>query len=296
MINFLLPGFYEHFKLNLVFCDLIQNHPEFFIDQIHIDAVYGNFQYCPWDGGRIFLNYQHSTAEEVEKICNAFNSRDIPLRFTFTSSTLTEQDYYDRFMETCLEICHNELNEITLVDDNLQKYINNKYPKYSYISSTTKRLTNKELLLKELERPDFKIICLDYDLNHNFNFLETIPIELRQKCEFLVNSICPAGCKNRKEHYRLNSICHQNYNNTFPMTYCPIENNTLFSTPQYKHNRINITEIQEKYLPLGFNHFKLEGRTLTTLEVACNYVSYMIKPELQLFVLEQLIEDVNKLE
>ena len=35
----------------------------------------------------------------------------------------------------------------------------------------------------------------------------------------------------------------------------------------------------EKYVPMGFRHFKIEGRTLHPLNVIESYVYYMTKPE-----------------
>ena len=54
MINFALPGFYEHLNLNLKLLQLIENSPYCFYDNIKINAIYGNFPFCIFDGGRIF--------------------------------------------------------------------------------------------------------------------------------------------------------------------------------------------------------------------------------------------------
>ena len=37
--------------------------------------------------------------------------------------------------------------------------------------------------------------------------------------------------------------------------------------------------IVEKYVPMGFNQFKIEGRTVPDIALAENYIYYMIKPE-----------------
>ena len=63
------------------------------------------------------------------------------------------------------------------------------------------------------------------------------------------------------------------------------------------HNNLTPEEIINTYAPMGFQHFKLEGRSLSDLENACNYVRYMVKPEFQFLVLTTLIpsgqEDLN---
>ena len=47
--------------------------------------------------------------------------------------------------------------------------------------------------------------------------------------------------------------------------------------------------IKEKYAPLGFEHYKIEGRTWNELEVALTYCEYMIKPEFQNYILPYLM-------
>ena len=43
MINYAIPGVYSHFELNVNLIHLIKDHPEFFYDNIGIDAVFGIF-------------------------------------------------------------------------------------------------------------------------------------------------------------------------------------------------------------------------------------------------------------
>ena len=47
--------------------------------------------------------------------------------------------------------------------------------------------------------------------------------------------------------------------------------------------------IKEKYAPMGFEHFKIEGRTWNELDLALTYCEYMIKPEYKNYVLTCLI-------
>ena len=50
-------------------------------------------------------------------------------------------------------------------------------------------------------------------------------------------------------------------------------------------------DIVKNYEPLGFKHFKLEGRTLSDLEVAANYIKYMVKPEYKEYVLTRIMPE-----
>lgn len=281
MVNFAIPGMYEHSTLNFRLLDLMEKQPNWFND-CKIEACYGNFQFCLFDGGRVFQSYRQTTKEEIESIVNTYNyTFNIPIRLVFTSNQLKPEHYKDRFCNLILELCSYYNNQIVLVDDNLKDYIGNKYPNYSFISSTTKCITSPKELKKELARKDFVEVCLDYNLNKNINFLDTLSIEEKNKCEFLINAICPAGCPNRKEHYKLNSLMHLNYGKEFKVPGCLIKSNTMSLETMRSANNLSPQEIFEDYAKMNFQHFKLEGRTLSDLENACNYVRYFVKPEYQ---------------
>ena len=295
-VNYSIPGLYEHYTLNFSLLDLMKKRPELFNDNTKIEACYGNFQFCLFDGGRVFNQYRQTTKEEMEFIINEYNNvYQVPVRLIFTSNQLKPEHFYDRFCNVILELCHNDMNQIVLVDDNLREYIHERFPKYSFISSTTKCLTNAEDLRKELKNPNFIETCLDYNLNKNFKLLELFSEEEKNKSEFLINAICPPGCPNRKDHYRLNSLLYLNYNKEYRVPQCPILGNTLDPITTCSKNNLSPQEIYEKYAPMGFKHFKLEGRTLPDIEIACNYVKYLVKPEYQYLVLSMLnINGTNK--
>lgn len=293
MINFAIPGMYENASLNLAFLDYKKHHPEKFYDDVNINAVFGNFQFCIWDGGRVFNNYKQASKEDIEYLTKTYNDLfDVSVRLVFTNNQLQPEHYLNRFGNLCLSMCENEKNEIVLVNDDFKNYIHQNYPKYSFISSTTKCL-NKEQTLEELNREDFKMVCLDYNLNSNINFLQSLTKEQVEKTEFLVNAICPPGCPNRKLHYKLNSVSHVNYGKNFQIN-CGIEGGiNSRSVVNYKNN-LTYEDIKNIYAPMGFKYFKLEGRTLSPLDVLTNYVQYMVKPEYQFEVLAEVYEACQK--
>jgi hypothetical protein len=51
---------------------------------------------------------------------------------------------------------------------------------------------------------------------------------------------------------------------------------------------IGIREIQEEYLPGGFSHFKIEGRSLGSAVVLEFLLYYLTRPEYQLRVREEI--------
>lgn len=291
--NFLLPGFYEHFVLNLNFIDYMLEYPERFYDNVGIDAVYGNFQYCIFEGGRIFDNYKQSSQEEIEFITSAFNNRNIPIRLVFTNNQLKEKHFSDRFCNKVLEICNaSGMNEITIADQRLEDYIRNKYNNFKFISSTTKCLSDIKMSKEELNK-DYHLVCLDYNLNKNMEYLDSLSQQEKEKCELLVNAICAPNCPSRKEHYKMNGLYSLNYRKPYQISECLITESTVHPVCLNSTNNLTPEEIYTIYLKKGFSHFKLEGRSLSDMEVLLNYIRYMIKPEWQFETINNLTHMVN---
>lgn len=201
-IKIAIPGLWPHFKLTQALINYMKNFPDHINPNVTIGAVYGVFPYCIWDGGRVFYKMHQSSLEEIVEIRNYLKEQSIPLRLIFTNPILQEEHFYDRFSNLICKTCEDELNEIVVNNENLEKYLREKYPKYSFISSTTK-CQNLKASLQELK--NYKYVCLDYNQNHNSD-LKNLAQEDKDKIEFLCNAICPPGCPNRKEHYKLNGI------------------------------------------------------------------------------------------
>jgi hypothetical protein len=176
MIYYNLTGLYEHFHLNRFLIEYKENYPQAFLDDVEIGSIFGNFQFCVWDGGRNFIHYNQTTKEQILSIKNYYESKNIPMRFVFTNPEITEKNLHNRFCNLVLEICQNDINEVCLNSPLMEEYIRKNYPKYKIVSSTTKRLNTSETFFKELEGDYFQI-CLDYDLNKNIEVLEAIPEE-----------------------------------------------------------------------------------------------------------------------
>ena len=290
MIKFIIPGFYEHTQLNLRLIELLKNKPDLFYPDIDIHACYGNFQFCIFDGGRIFPSYKQTTKEEIHQIMNSFNDFGVPLRFVFTNNQLTNEDYYDAFGNMILRECQNGFNEVVISNEGLELYIREHYPEYNFISSTTKCLTTPELLKAEIAKNNYYMVCLDYNLNKNMKMLNELAPEERNKCEFLINAICAPGCPIRKEHYKLNSLFSLSYGKPYQMEQCMIKGGPMMQETLHQKNNLTPEEIYSIYKDMGFQYFKIEGRTWTDQTLALTYVYYMVKPEHQLEVLAILLE------
>ncbi|MBE6855445.1 MAG: hypothetical protein E7501_07345 [Ruminococcus sp.] len=292
-VKFHLPGFTVNAKFNLVFLNMYRNMPQFFRDNVEIASFYDAFSPAMWNGGRTIGGYLCDETF-VKNILSAFNSKGIPLRFTFTNPVLEEKHLHDEFCNKIMKLADNGLNEVIVASPLLEEYIRDKYPNYKITSSTCKRITDETELHAELER-DYHVVVLDYDLNNKFEILEKLPH--KEKCEFLINSCCVPKCASRSEEYRLVGLQQIAYcehlkkhpDKPFRMSdysdvtvkkniKCPSGGNNIFDSKKCSHH-LSPDAIWNTYVPMGFQHFKIEGRTAGKLFLLENYMYYLIKPE-----------------
>lgn len=285
-INFHLPDFCGNYKMNLFIADLITEKPELFYDGVRIASSYGCFPPAAWNGGRTVTGAVRR--EFIDMIIKEYNSRGIPIRYTFTNPLVTEKHLPDPFCNMITRVAENGLNEIIVNVPCLEKYIREKYPAYPLISSTVKQIEDIAALNEELEK-DYKLVVLDYNFNNRFDELEKIV--RRDKAEILVNPYCSPHCKRRKKHYEFLGERQFEHNlqvfgndrvalkpipeREFP---CPNMSMDFYETVGYE-THVSPEQIFEKYVPMGFENFKIEGRMLHPSDVLESYVYYLVKPE-----------------
>lgn len=294
MVKFHLPDFAGHFMFNLVFVEMLKHCPEYFRDGVEIASVYGVFPPSLWNGGRI--QEGNCNRRFIKSVIGAFNERGIPLRFTFTNPVLEKKHLNDNFCNMVMHLANNGLNEVIVMSPLLEEYIRKNYPKYKLTSSTCKRITDPDALYNEVNN-DYHIVVIDYDLNNKFDVLEKIP--QKEKCEILVNACCEPACKRRSAHYRsigLQQIAYADHIKKYPdmpfnpdmlirehpeilqTAECRCTERTIFDIKNLS-THITPDDIWEKYVPMGFSQFKIEGRTLDIFNLMEHYLYYMIKPE-----------------
>lgn len=280
--KFHLPDFVRHFKLNMILLEMLNRQPEIFYDGVEIASVYGTFPGSVWNGGRSFSG--KIDAKSVQGILEKFNSRNIPLRFTFTNPHVGPEHLRDPFCNTCMKMADNGMNEVIVVSPLLEDYIRNRYPNFKITSSTCKQIEDMDKLCEELEK-DYNLVVLDYNWNNKFEMLEKIPH--KEKCELLVNACCTPNCKRRKEHYEFvgeyqikitEHMKHPDEPFDFRDFECPQMGMALYQTIDYP-THISPKDIYNRYVPMGYENFKIEGRSVPDINILEAYVYYMIKPE-----------------
>jgi hypothetical protein len=270
MILFSLPDYYGFFNLNLALLDIMESQREKFYDDIVVDSIYGSFP-CIWNGGRF---YEGGTSfGNIIATTTPFTERGISLRHTFTNCLLTEEHLKDTLCNKICELTHNSLHGANVNSILLKEYLEEKYPDFYIMWSTT--LCTKDLAqINSLSEKN--LLVLDYNLNNNFEFLAKL--EHPENIEILVCETCIPNCPNRKEHYLHESNC-QLFNETSHYD-CPWVNNSTFYAGAYQQpHYVSIDNIRQNYLPLGINKFKIMGRGRPAIETIENYVNYLVKPE-----------------
>lgn len=284
MIKFHLPGLRYNFPLNMLVAGMMKNEPELFRDDIAIGSFFGEFPLTLWSGGR-YAGDDQCGADFVRHVIASINGAGIPIRYTYTNPTLTERDLDDPYGNFCLREGSHYPNEVLVVAPCLEAYIRKNYPSYAICSSTCKEIRDVESLSAELDK-DYKLVVLDYNMNNQWDILEHL--KHREKVEILINACCIPNCPRRGEHYRCIGEDERTTLNNRKLPpdkrkpirgwTCPQANeNSLYKIQDYP-TFVSADAIWERYVPMGYENFKIEGRTANMLVLADTYAYYLMKP------------------
>ena len=285
-----LPGLFEFYELYRVFLPVFREHREYFYDWCEIGSIYGAPSDCTWGGGR--TGFSESDPREVLALMREYG---ISSRLTFSNSLLRKEHLADR---TCNALCAvfekgtEVQNGIIIHSDLLLHYLKEKYPGFYFVSSTTKVLTRFEELQQELDRDEFRYVVPDFRLNKRVDELNALSASRKNKVEFLCNECCFFGCKDRKRCYE--NVSRKNLGEDCPDHRCAApdgDQGYRFSKAMQNPGFIGIDDIRNVYLPMGFQHFKIEGRGLGSALILEFLLYYMTKPEYQLHVREEIYLD-----
>lgn len=277
---FHLPGIFEFYDFYSHFLFLFFNDRGKFNDWAEIGSIFGAPRDSLWSGGRNKISMD-DTENSVRKLMFATG---VSCRLTFTNSLLIEDHLLDAHCNETLKKFYHSNNGVIVCSDLLEEYIRKNYPLYKIISSTTKCIRDKKEVLAELEK-DYETVVLDYNFNKDFNFLKSLPN--KEKCELLINAVCVPHCPRRKQHYELISkiALHQEQEQDFFQ--CDASRNLFYQAMQ-SPLFISKDDIQNVYIPMGFQHFKIEGRTTQIDDLIEILLYYLVKPEYQIEIRERL--------
>ena len=285
-----LPGLFEFYDLYKAFLPLFREHREWFYDWCEIGSIYGAPADCLWGGGRVGFG-----EEEPRSVAELMREYGTSARLTFSNSLLEEKHLSDK---KCNALCAlfekngRAENGVIVASDLLLAYLKEKYPGFYFVSSTTKVLTDFKDFQKECDRPEFRFVVPDFRLNKEFSKLNALSDAQKQKVEFLCNECCWFDCYDRKKCYE--NVSRKSLEEPCEDHVCVSPNAARgyrFSDAMKNPGFIGIEEIRRTYLPQGFSHFKIEGRSLGSAIILEFLLYYMTKPEHQLKVREEIYLD-----
>lgn len=285
-----LPGLFEFYELYKVFLPLFYENRHYFYDWCEIGSIYGAPMDCIWGGGRV--GFGDNNYREVFELMRKYR---ISSRLTFSNSLVEPEHLQDK---KCNKLCHQlsqseaVVNGVIVHSDLLADHIRTNYPALQLISSTTKVLVDEADFINELNREEFAYVVPDFRLNNKFELLEKLTESQRDKVEFLCNECCWTGCSDRKACYENVSKKILGYETKDHVCISPDANEGyVFSKAMESTAFIGIDDIVNKYLPMGFTNFKIEGRSLGSAMILEFLLYYLTKPEYQLKVREAIYLD-----
>ena len=289
-IYYHLPGLFEFYELYKVFLPLFQEHREYFYDWCEIGSIYGAPCDCIWGGGRVGFGEEDSNA-----VAALMKEYAISARLTFSNSMLAREHLADKRCNTLCALFENSCNVtngVIVHSDLLLDYLKEKYPKFYYVSSTTKVITDFSEFETELNRKDFRYVVPDFRLNKEFERLNSLSAKQKNKVEFLCNECCWFECYDRKKCYE--NVSRKSLGEDCADHICvspTASRGYRFSDAMKNPGFIGIDDIQNVYIPNGFTNFKIEGRGLGSALILEFLLYYMTKPEYQLVVREEIYLD-----
>ena len=283
-----LPGLFEFYDLYRAFLPLYRTHREYFYDWCDIGSLYGAPAGCLWGGGRAGFG-----DDDPRKVLALTREYGISARLTFSNSLLRQEHLSDRACNAlCALFAQQDGNGVIVHSDLLLDYLQQKYPNLYFVSSTTKVLTEFDQLQQELDRENFRFVVPDFRLNKAFDRLNALPQSQKDKVEFLCNECCWFGCQDRKACYE--TVSRKNLGEPCPEHRCAAPGGGegyRFSRAMENPGFIGVEDIQNTYLPMGFSHFKIEGRSLGSALILEFLLYYLTKPEYHLHVREAIYLD-----
>ena len=280
-----LPGLFEFYEFYQVFLPLFYAHREYFYDWCGIGSIYGAPADCIWGGGRV-----GGGEHDPHEVLALLGEYGISARLTFSNSLLKAEHLSDA---KCNALCRlferSGENGVIVHSDLLLKALRQRYPGLYFVSSTTKVLTEFDQCRNEAEREEFQYVVPDFRLNKAFEQLQTLPEPLREKLEFLCNECCWVGCRERKACYE--AVSRRNLGEAGPEHRCTApdaQGGYRFSKAMKNPAFISVDDIRNRYLPVGFSNFKIEGRGLGSALLLEFLLYYMTKPEYHLPVREEV--------
>lgn len=318
-VKFHLPGLSFNYPLNMLFVDLMKKKPEFFREGVEIGSFFGEFPTSLWNGGRFSYGAQcpeamvRSVVKNINDMgipvrftytnpiiyeedlsdpwCNfCMEVGDNGMNEVMILSPLLEQYIREKYpsykhnSSTCKEIKDiDKLNEELKKDYYLVVLDQNLNRDFDFIEKIEDK-ARMELLVNSCCGPNCARRAEHYNVISAQQRVVYANRELRQgRDPGQVLGELPDYVKQRLPKDAREGKLSKDRTGTpvipMPEWHCEYgEYNTPYSI-RNNLNYIPAEDIWEKYVPMGFSNFKIEGRTGNIFSIVDNYVNYICKPE-----------------
>lgn len=270
-IFFKLPGLFEKTDLIKKVIEVYNAYPFAFKEGRIIDSVYGS-NGGSLNGGRAVCEYKYNI-KDILSFCEQNNV--FPTIIMSNILVTYKEAVCDANATKILNNFNVSTTNFCVANNDIEKWLlDNGVASCNIISSTTKCLDKKDL---EKETKSHGLVVLPENLINRFDIISKLSTETRSKLEVIVNSACPLNCMARKKHYDYMSRIA--LKEKVPKFVCPNYNYAgngflyeLFNTPQFVSNKMI-----NKYIELGINHFKIQGRTDSDYNLIETFAYYLVK-------------------
>ena len=267
---FKLPGLFEKFDLIKKVIEVYNAYPFVFKEGCIIDSVYGS-NGGNLNGGRAISECKHNI-KDILYFCEQNNV--LPTIIMSNTLVTYEEAAHDANATKIINNFNVSTTNFCVANNEVERWLlDNGVASCNIISSTTKCLDKKDL---EKETKAHGLVVLPENLINRFDIISKLPIETRSKLEVIVNSACPLNCMTRKKHY--DYMSRVALKEEVPKFACPNYNYAgngflyeLFNTPQFVSNKMI-----NKYIKLGINHFKIQGRTDSDYNLIETFAYYLV--------------------
>ena len=273
MIEYALPDFNVHLKLNLMVHDMMHTAPELFFDDVRIASLYGNFPGCIMNGGRIMDGVPY-TYDKISETFDRIGEAGLITRLTLTNMFIRPEQFEDEYCSAILKAAAGRNVEVIVYSDELGDYISDKYH-FRRILSTTRALNGAGQLNEMLRRYD--LVVLDYNRNKDNAFLRQVTDPAR--LEVMPNEQCEPGCPYRQEHYEHESRCQLENRNDFYPCRSSYEKGGFTSRTHTSPTLLSNEDIRRLNETYGIHWFKIVGRRNSPELILESYLYYLVRPE-----------------
>lgn len=274
MYYFTLCDFFYNYEVINYFINLLDQHPEYFINSnICFNCYQGSYSYFYFNGdfnnnnGPTTLTPNFKTRENLDKK---------PIRFSMSNLYIENNDIYNCYLNSLLKEFDRQGNYIEVSNLDFLNYLKSNFI-YNYILSKnifftlSPEVNNINQILEE-NKNIFSLI----QLPDNYPLNKIKELNNKKLLEVTINPNC-TSCKNYNACWLKEFEYQINYSNK--SNFCNCE--------KYNENTVTIKEL-ENYSKLGINHFIIKSNPQHSAE---NYliflIDYFIKDEFKYNVLKK---------